>query len=82
MRGLVEAYVGCIAGAERREVYFDELRAAGLGDVEVLRDVDSLVQWVEAAPEEAGALAARTGVKPEDVLGKVRSVTYRARRLG
>lgn len=78
----VLAYVGCIAGAERREVYFDELRAAGLGDVEVLRDVDSLVQWVEAAPEEAKALAARTGVAPEDVLGKVRSVTYRARRLG
>ena len=78
----VLAYVGCIAGAEQREVYFEQLRAAGLGDVEVLRDVDSLVQWVEAAPEEAGALAARTGVKPEDVLGKVRSVTYRARRLG
>ena len=76
----VLAYVGCIAGAAPRDVYFDQLRAAGLGEVEVLSDVDSLRQWTEAAPEEAKALAERTGVKPEDVLGKVRSVTYRARK--
>jgi SAM-dependent methyltransferase len=76
----VLAYVGCIAGAAPREVYFEQLRAAGLGEVEVLGEVDSLEQWTEAAPEEAKALAARTGVKPEDVLGKVRSVTYRARK--
>ena len=76
----VLAYVGCIAGAALRDVYFDQLRAAGLGEVEVLSDVDSLRQWVEAAPEEAKALADRTGVKAEDVLGKVRSVTYRARK--
>lgn len=76
----VLAYVGCIAGAAPREVYFEQLRAAGLGEVEVLGEVDSLEQWTAAAPEEARALAARTGVKPEDVLGKVRSVTYRARK--
>jgi hypothetical protein len=33
---------------------------------------------MEAAPEEAGALLARTGVAAEEVLGKVRSVTFRA----
>jgi SAM-dependent methyltransferase len=76
----VLAYVGCIAGAARREVYFGQLQAAGLGDVAVLSDVDSLQQWTDAAPEEARALAERTGVKPEEVLGKVRSVTYRARK--
>jgi len=74
------AYVGCIAGAAPREAYFGQLRAAGLGEVEVLADVDSLEQWTAAAPEEANALAERTGVKREEVLGKVRSITYRARR--
>jgi len=76
----VLAYVGCIAGAAARDVYFGQLQAAGLGDVEMLADVDSLEQWTAAAPEEARALAERTGTKPADVMGKVRSVTYRARK--
>jgi len=76
----VLAYVGCIAGAAQREAYFGQLQAAGLGEVEILRDADSLSQWADSAPEEATALAERTGVKPEEVLGKVRSVTFRARK--
>jgi arsenite methyltransferase len=76
----VLAYVGCIAGAAQRETYFGQLRAAGLGDVEILQDVDSLTQWAAAAPEQAQALADRTGVSPAEVAGKVRSVTYRARK--
>ena len=51
------AYVGCIAGAEPREDYFGQLAGAGLGEVEILKDVDSLKLWAEAAPEEAKALA-------------------------
>ena len=76
----VLAYVGCIAGAAPREAYFGELRAAGLGDVAILRDVDSLAQWAAAAPEAAQALADRTGVSAAEVAGKVRAVTYRARK--
>ncbi len=76
----VLAYVGCIAGAALRETYFAQLQAAGLGEIEVLSDVDSLSQWAEASPEDAQALAARTGVSLSDVAGKVRSVTYRARK--
>ena len=76
----VLAYVGCIAGAAQRETYFGQLREAGLGDVEILQDVDSLTQWAAAAPEEAKSLAERTGVSPAEVAGKVRSVTYRARK--
>jgi arsenite methyltransferase len=76
----VLAYVGCIAGAAPRELYFGQLRAAGLGAVEVLRDVDSLEQWAAASPAEAKAFADRMGVRPEDVTGKVRAVTYRARK--
>ena len=72
------AYVGCVSGAMRREEYFALLGAAGLGEVEVLRDVDYLATLVEAAPEEVSELERRTGVRREEVLGRVRSVTFRA----
>lgn len=74
----VYAYVGCISGAMQREDYFEALKAAGLRDVELLKDVDYLGAMVEAAPQEVRELLARTGVSAEDVLGKVRSVTFRA----
>ena len=77
IRSDILAYVGCIAGAAQREVYFGELQAAGLGEIELLKDVDSLSQWTE----EANALAERTGVAVEQVIGIIRSVTYRARKL-
>ncbi len=77
----VLAYVGCVAGAALRETYFAQLQSAGLGAVEVLRDVDSLAQWAAAAPEEVRSISERTGVSQSEVAGKVRSVTYRARKL-
>ena len=72
------AYVGCVSGAMRREEYFALVGAAGLGNVEVLRDVDYLAGLIESAPDEVRALEARTGVEREEVLGRVRSVTFRA----
>jgi SAM-dependent methyltransferase len=74
----VYAYVGCVSGALPRADYFAALEAAGLRDVELLKDVDYLQGLMDAAPDEAGALLARTGVPAEDMLGKVRSVTFRA----
>ena len=76
----IYAYVGCVAGAMQRPAYLSLLAAAGLGGVEVLKDVDYLGSVADAAPEEADALLARTGVRREELLGKVRSITYRARK--
>jgi len=73
------AYVGCVSGAMLREEYFGSLRAAGF-EVEVLKDVDYLASVEEAAPEEARALLERNGVPREAVAGRVRSITYRARK--
>ncbi len=73
-------YVGCISGAEQKTRYFADLAAAGLGEIEVLREVDFLETVLQTVPEEVAALLARTGVKLEEVQGSVRSVTYRARR--
>ena len=72
-------YVGCISGAEQKARYFSDLADAGLGDIEVLRDVDYLETLLATMPEEVEALLARTGTKLADVQGTVRSVTYRAR---
>ena len=70
----IYAYVGCVSGALERKAYFDKVEAAGLGSIEVLKDVDygkSIVEQGERLLEESGA-------RPEDVIGKVRSVTFRA----
>jgi len=72
------AYAGCVSGALRREAYFALVGAAGLTDVEVLRDVDQLAKLAESAPDEVRELEQRTGVALKDVLGLVRSVTFRA----
>ncbi len=72
------AYVGCVSGAMQRSQYFGLLEAAGLGKVEMLKDVDYLAAVAGTLPEEAQELLDRSGVKPEELAGKVRSVTYRA----
>lgn len=74
------AYVGCVAGALRREEYFEALRAAGFSRIETLSDVDFLAATADVLPEEAADLLRRTGVAAEEIRGKVRSITYRARR--
>jgi len=76
----VLAYVGCVAGAELRETYFGRLRAAGLGEIEILRDEDYLDALLAAAPAEVEELSRRTGIPVEAVKGAVRSITYRATR--
>ncbi len=74
------AYVGCVAGAMQRDSYFAALGEAGLGEIEVLNDVDFLAATEFALPEEVSVLMERTGVRIEDLAGTVRSVTFRARK--
>jgi arsenite methyltransferase len=74
------AWVGCVAGAELRSDYFGKLAAAGLADVEILRDVDYAGSLAKAAPGEAEQLVGRLGLTLADLAGGVRSITYRAFR--
>jgi SAM-dependent methyltransferase len=76
----VFAYVGCVSGAALRGEYFGWLRQAGLGEPEILADHDSLAAFEKAAPAEALSLLDRTGVRREELIGKVRSITFRARK--
>jgi arsenite methyltransferase len=74
------AYSGCVSGALRREAYFALVGAAGLEDAEVLRDVDQMASLAEIGPDELRELQERTGVALQDILGRVKSVTFRAVR--
>ena len=76
----VLAYVGCVAGALQRDQYFSLLRDAGLGEVEILKDVDFVELVGDSLPAELQEIAAASGITAEDVRGLVRSVTYRAVR--
>ncbi len=76
--GDLYAWVGCVSGALPRADYFAQLAAAGLAEVEMLRDVDYVESVSDTMPEELGALFARAGVTIEEVRGTVRAVTYRA----
>jgi ubiquinone/menaquinone biosynthesis C-methylase UbiE len=76
----VLAYVGCVAGAERRERYFAMLAEAGLSEVEVLKDVDFLEMTEKASPVEVLSIMQQTGIARDAVAGIVRSITYRARK--
>lgn len=74
------SYVGCVAGAAPRREYLALVEASGLGEIEVLSDVDYLAGLAAAAPEEAASLLERTGTPRQAVEGKVRSITLRARK--
>ena len=80
IRESVLAYVGCVAGAERRERYFEMLSQAGLGEIEILKDVDFLEMTEQASPAEVVSLMEQAGIARDEVAGIVRSVTYRARK--
>jgi SAM-dependent methyltransferase len=81
VRDDVEAYVGCIAGAMQRGAYFDAIAAAGFERVEILRDLDYIAALGEdALPDGLMTKMREHGLRPEDLAGTVRSVTYRAVR--
>jgi arsenite methyltransferase len=74
----LSAWVGCISGAMRREEYIGLVESAGLRSVEVLRDIDQGAAMEAVAPDQVRELLERTGTKREDLVGRVRSVTFRA----
>ncbi len=74
----VLAYVGCVAGAMRREDYFAAVKDAGFEHVELLKDMDFLDKLGGEVPTDAREMLEEAGVALEDLAGKVRSVTFRA----
>jgi arsenite methyltransferase len=77
----VTAYVGCVAGAVRRDDYLAMLADAGLGDVTIVKDMDFLAALGGDLPDEIVAALDRSGLTPDAVAGVVRSITYTARKV-
>jgi SAM-dependent methyltransferase len=75
----VAAYVGCVAGAAQRSEYLRLLESVGLGQIEILKDVDVSSLAADSA-KDWSSLLDRAGVPFEEVAGKVRSITVRARK--
>ena len=73
-------YVGCVAGALHRERYFEIVHAAGLRNIEVLADVDFLAALGNNLPDDVKTFLEESGVRIEELLGIVRSVTFRAEK--
>jgi SAM-dependent methyltransferase len=72
------SYVGCVAGAMQRDRYMTQVLAAGLSGIELLADVDFLGAVGDSLPPDVVQLLERTGVRLEELRGKVRSITFRA----
>ncbi len=72
----------CLVAAIERKKYLDLIRQAGLGEPDILREVDYLesVGWtdLDSMNEESRALLERAGVSFEEIRGTVRSITLRA----
>jgi arsenite methyltransferase len=74
----VLAWCGCVAGAALRSEYFRLVDAAGLRDVEVLKEEDYGASVAQIASDQAQSLLERWGVTRESLEGAVTSITWRA----
>ena len=74
--------MGCVSGALAREAYFAKVTGAGLEGVEIINDRDFLATLGDSVPAEVETLLERSGASLEELRGKVRSVTFRAKKPG
>ena len=74
------AYVGCVAGALDRIHYFGLLETAGLRSLRIFKDIDYLAAAGYTFSDELRATLRRAAVRDEDLAGRVRSITYGARK--
>jgi ubiquinone/menaquinone biosynthesis C-methylase UbiE len=74
----VAALTGCVAGAALRADYLDTIRAAGLDNVEVLRDSGFGAMAMDMVPKDMLEQAQKAGIDVREVADGVRSLTIRA----
>jgi len=73
IRDSVEAYAGCIAGAELKDNYLILMRNAGFNDVEVLAEKVYPIEYIISEPETKNAIK-NLGLTMDDVEGAADSV--------
>lgn len=78
----VQAWTGCVAGAELRQDYLAAIAAAGLGDIEVLEEKDFGEIILSMAPGALLEQAREAGIDAVAMARTVKSVKVRARKPG
>jgi len=73
IRGSVEAYVGCLAGATMKEEYLSYVDKAGFRDIEIISQVNYPIEAM-ANDVTAQFIKNNPGIKQEDLLGVEDSV--------
>ncbi|MCL7454612.1 MAG: arsenite methyltransferase [Anaerolineae bacterium] len=89
IRGRLDAWAGCIAGALDEGVYLNLMRAAGFERIEVVSRDYAEVEGAEAAQMlaedgdgAAEALLAETGLTPQALAHRIASIKVRAYKAG
>jgi arsenite methyltransferase len=73
LRQSVQAYIGCIAGAEMKPKYLQMIADAGFQRVEVLEESHFAIESVSNDPT-AEAMIKKSGLSPEKIAGTANSV--------
>jgi len=66
IRESIEAYVGCVSGAIRKDEYLQKIEAAGFQDVKVMGETSFSVEFIVNDPT-VKAIIEKTGLPPEKV---------------
>jgi SAM-dependent methyltransferase len=74
------AWVGCVAGAARREDYLAQIGDAGLRNVEILRELDLSRLADDFMLGEVKGFMEQIGVNVDELRGTLFSITFRAVR--
>lgn len=73
VKGHVEAYVGCIAGAMLKDEYIDSIKAAGFGEVRILEEASYPVGFISDDPA-AGSVIQELNISAEELQEASQSV--------
>ena len=76
----VAALTGCVAGASLRDEYLGTIAAAGLVDIEIVKQSDFGAVVADLVPAAMRDQAEAAGIDVHEVARSVRSITVRARK--
>ncbi|MDH3283225.1 MAG: arsenite methyltransferase [Acidobacteriota bacterium] len=80
IQGSVLAWVGCVAGAARREEYLEQVKGAGLRHVEILKELDLSSLADDFMSGEVAGFMDQIGVSIDELRGTLYSITFRAEK--
>ena len=76
IKGSIEAYIGCVSGAIKKDEYLQKIEEAGFQDVKVMGETSFPVEFVVNDPT-VKAIVEKSGLPPEkvtDIAGSVVSI--------